>query len=204
MIPTTTRYAPNYPQTPARQTAPAAQRPAAQRQGFTDGLYEYFFRIATQYIAEREAERLKMVKPNDAEAIGDQIDKLKTIRASAERIARILGKKGWLTRTLEQKEARIQHSTTRPHDFSPDFYLRAFRASIEERKAEGKITDTPVGEEHNLKRQRWVDLAARINRFFDGVNTFDISAHLAKQPALIDKSSDEVNTFEIPILLAKQ
>jgi hypothetical protein len=33
MIPTTTRYAPNSPQTPARQTAPAAQRPAAQRQG---------------------------------------------------------------------------------------------------------------------------------------------------------------------------
>jgi hypothetical protein len=33
MIPTVTRYAPNSPQTPARQTAPAAQRPAAQRQG---------------------------------------------------------------------------------------------------------------------------------------------------------------------------
>jgi hypothetical protein len=30
MIPTTARYAPNSPQTPARQTAPAAQR-----QGFT-------------------------------------------------------------------------------------------------------------------------------------------------------------------------
>ena len=167
-----------FPQTPARQTAPAAQRPAAQRQGFSNKLYKDYLSKATQYITLLEAGRLQT---GDPEVIGLQVDTLKTIRASAERIARILGKKGWLTRTLEQKKARIQNSTTRPYDFSSKFYLEAFEKSIAERKAQGKITDTPVGDEHNLKRERWVDLAAKIDRYFDGVNTFDISAHLPNQ-----------------------
>jgi hypothetical protein len=170
-----------FPQTPARQTAPAAQRPAAQRQGFSNKLYKDYLSKATQYINLLEAGRLEMVNLEGAQAIGEQIDTLKTIRASAERIARILGKKGWLTRTLEQKKARIQNSTTRPYDFSSKFYLEAFEKSIAERKAQGKITDTPVGDEHDRMRQRWVDLAAKIDRYFDGVNTFDISAHLPNQ-----------------------
>jgi hypothetical protein len=44
MIPTTTRYAPNSPQTPARQTAPAAQR-----QGYTAGEYAQGTKLLSEF-----------------------------------------------------------------------------------------------------------------------------------------------------------
>ena len=40
MIPTLSRFSPNSPQTPARQTAPTDQRPGAQRQGFSKAFFE--------------------------------------------------------------------------------------------------------------------------------------------------------------------
>ena len=118
-----------------------------------------------------------MVKPNDAEAIGDQIDTLKTIRASARRIAKILGDKDWEGMSLNAKKEHIQKSPTSSYDFPTKFYLNAFKVWIKERK-DGK---TPVQREHYLTWKRWNDLAAMIDKWSDGVNTFRIPTDLPNQ-----------------------
>jgi hypothetical protein len=82
--------------------------------------------------------------------------------------------------SLKAKREHIKKSPTHSYDFSADFHLNAFEAWIKERKGQGK-TETPVQREHYLTWKRWNDLAAMIDKWSDGVNTFRIPTDLPKQ-----------------------